>query len=68
MVQAKITHYQAECRLLENQYGCSYEDASAKNSISVSEDFSTEDDLNDWRFVCEASEIYQSKLRSIQNA
>ena len=68
MLQAKITHYQAECRLLENRYGCSYEEAFAKNNISASEDFSTEDDLNDWRFVCEAIQIYQTKLRSIENA
>lgn len=68
MLQAKTTHYQAECRIFENRYGCTYEEAVAQSNLPGSEDFSAEDDLNDWRFALEAVRIYQTKLRTVQNA
>ena len=68
MLQAKLSHYQTESRLFESRYGCTYEEASAKNAKTGEEDFTVEDDLNDWRFVSEAIQIYQKKLNSIQNA
>lgn len=68
MLQSKIAHYEAECRIYENKYGTSFEDASLKNRGQGVEVFNREDDLNDWRFAQEAAELYRGKLRDIQNA
>ena len=66
MLQSKIGHYEAECKMLESRYGRPFEIA-ATGELGR-EDFEKDDDLNDWRFAREAVSLYQKKMQEILNA
>jgi|GEM_PF-4406244 len=66
MLQSKIGHYEAECKVIESRVGQPFEVASLVESGS--EDFEKDDSLNDWRFAREAVVLYQKKMQDILNA
>ena len=66
MLQSKIGHYEAECKIIESRFAQPFDVASLAESGS--EDFEKDDSLNDWRFAREAVALYQKKMQDILNA
>ncbi len=66
MLEARISHYEAETKIFEDKYRGRYEKIVRKSSPV--ENFDLEDDLNDWRFALEAIETNRKKLREFLNA
>ena len=67
MLASRVSHYDAEIKLLEEKYGGSYEGLMQQKQVQE-ENFDLEDSLNDWRFAIEAARRYQRKLQEIESA
>ena len=65
---SRIEQYRAEKEAFEQKYGMSL--SEFENEVHAhkgGEDFSKEEDLEDWEFACKALIWWEDKLRAIQN-
>lgn len=64
---SKIDQYGAECECYEKKYNSKYSDFEKKvHSVKNHEDFSVEEDLEDWEFAEKSLNYWKSKYRDIE--
>ena len=68
-VLGKIAKYEAEIRLFESKYGCTFKDFENKlNSQDEAEDFEAEDDYLDWKYATQLYQRWQRRKEILERA
>jgi len=68
-VLGKIAKYEAEIRLIESKYGCTFKEfENSLNSQDEAEDFEAEDDYLDWKYATELYRQWQLRKEILERA